>query len=109
MTPQTNGRGVLSLRAADISMTCFQQLFTAFCVFMTDIWLFLFFHVSNSKLQQLLITIEASESKNQNRNQTNFDSNVAIRTFDHKPKQTFSNCLSLFEGTALMPCVRWVW
>jgi hypothetical protein len=97
--------------------TTIQPIFAAFCVFMTDIWLSLFLRravtsrrrLSASKLQQLLITIEASESKNQNRNQTNFDSNVAIRTFDHKPKQTFSNCLSLFVGTALMPCVRWVW
>jgi hypothetical protein len=87
MTPQSNGRGVLSLRAADrgvlsfraadILMTCFHQLFTAFCVFMTEIWFSLFFHVSNSKLQQLLITANAV---NTNRIQREFLFNNCIQS-----------------------------
>jgi hypothetical protein len=89
----------------------FQHIFAAYCVLMAEpcchfappICIFLFFRDSASKSHSLLITIEASNIKKLNRIQTNFDSNVAIRTFDHEPKQTFSNDLSRFVGTASMP------
>jgi hypothetical protein len=76
-------------------MTCFQQLFAAFCVLMTETWFFLFFHVLASKFHSLLIMNPTSKIRNSNQIQTNFDSNVAIATFDHEPKQTFSNDLFL--------------
>jgi hypothetical protein len=90
--------------------THFQQIFALFCVLMTEacchfappICIFLFFPKPASKFQQLLITDKAA---NTNEIQTNFDSNVAIATFDHEPKQTFSNDLYLFVGTASMPSV----
>jgi hypothetical protein len=82
MAPQINNRGVLSLRAADTFSTHFQQIFAAYCLFMTEIWFLLFFCISASKFRQLLIRDYSLET---NRIQREFDSNVAIRTFDHKP------------------------
>jgi hypothetical protein len=50
--------------------------------FIAKICILLFLSVSASKLAQLLITANAA---NPNQKQTNYDSNVAIRTFDHEP------------------------
>jgi hypothetical protein len=88
--------------------TLFQQIFAAFCLLLADSCISLFFLVLNSKLAQLLITTdcllpspfaeggvlslradEGGEVTHQN--QTNFDSNVAIATFDHEAKTNFSN------------------
>jgi hypothetical protein len=63
-------------------LTHFQQIFAAFCVFMTEICILLFFFVSNSKLVKLLITPNPTST---NRIQRNFDSNVAIWTFETSP------------------------
>jgi hypothetical protein len=54
--------------------------------FMTKICIFLSFSVSASKLGQLLITAYAAFT---NPIQTNYDSNVAIWTFDHEPSTNF--------------------
>jgi hypothetical protein len=89
-------------------MADFQQIFAAFCVLMAEacchfappICIFLFFRDSASKSCSVLINDNATDT---NPIQTNYDSNVAIRTFDHEPKQTFSNDLSRFVGTASMP------
>jgi hypothetical protein len=95
-------------------LALFQQIFAAFCVLMTEIWLFLFFQISASKLSQLLImlntiNINLDESFT-SRIQTNFDSNVAIRTFDHEPpapknkhSQTFIHVLC--SSVSLILCV----
>jgi hypothetical protein len=45
----------------------------------------LFFSVLASKSRSLLITIEVIQNRKNKPSQTNFDSNVAIRTFDHEP------------------------
>jgi hypothetical protein len=77
-------------------MLDFQQIFAAFCGLMTEICISLFFFASNSKLRLLLIVNNSLDTEKLNHVQTNFDSNVAIRTFDHelsapkiKPSQTF--------------------
>jgi hypothetical protein len=62
--------------------TLFQQIFAAFCVFIADSCILLFFPKPASKFKKLLIATDALST---NRFQTNFDSNVAIRTFDHEP------------------------
>jgi hypothetical protein len=62
--------------------TPFQQTFTFFCVLLAEICFFLFFSNIASKSRQLLITIKVYAVKNSNRSQTNYDSNVAIRTFE---------------------------
>jgi hypothetical protein len=49
---------------------------------MTKTCIFLFFRFSASKLMRLLITAYATDT---NQFQREFDSNVAIRTFDHEP------------------------
>jgi hypothetical protein len=46
-------------------MTGRQQIFASFCILMTKICIFLFFHISASKLGELLIKTSASETKNQ--------------------------------------------
>jgi hypothetical protein len=95
-------------------MTVFQQIFAVFCVLMTEacchfappteICISLFFHFSASKLRPSLITTaclaplctwrrravtsrrrEGVGGEVTNRNSTNFDSNVAIRTFELLP------------------------
>jgi hypothetical protein len=82
---------------------------TAFRHFIAKTWLFLFFSIPASKSHQLLITNETSETQKSNRIQREFDSNVAIRTFDHepsapknKPSQTFDLCSSV----SLFLCIR---
>jgi hypothetical protein len=57
----------------------FQQIFAAFCVLMAEIWFLLFFQKLASKSEKLLIMSNRCLS---NGIQTNFDSNVAIRTFE---------------------------
>jgi hypothetical protein len=53
---------------------------TAICNFMANICIFLFFFVSASKFNQLLITNHGIIAKNPNRIQREFHSNVAIAT-----------------------------
>jgi hypothetical protein len=60
----------------------FQQIFALFCVLMTEICILLFFSNLASKLIQLLIT---AYTVNTNRIQREFDSNVAIATFENPP------------------------
>jgi hypothetical protein len=80
--------------------TPFQQIFALFCVLIAEICISLFYFTLASKFNNLLIMDKIVILKNLNQIQTNFDSNVAIATFDHEPKQTFSNNLPLFLGTA---------
>jgi hypothetical protein len=61
MTAQRYSSGVQSLRAADTFPTPFQQIFAAFCVLMTDSYIFLFFCNLASKFQQLLIIANAAD------------------------------------------------
>jgi hypothetical protein len=108
-------------------LTHFQQIFAAFCVFVTEICILLFFLVSNLKLAQLLITTTSHFSNQIQREflfnnciqsyspvpasshlcqknkpfQTNFDSNVAIRTFDYEPSAPKTNLFKLFTP---FPC-----
>jgi hypothetical protein len=112
MSLQINGRGVLSLRAADTFLTHFQQMFAAFCVLMTEacchfappMCILLFFLNLASKLQQLLITANAT---NTNQIQREFHSNVRIATFEtdlassHPPQKT-----NLFKLTCVTCATR---
>jgi hypothetical protein len=106
MSSQINRRGVLPLRAADIFLTPFQQIFAAFCVLMTDFCISLSFHISASKFQKLLITANAAITEacchfappKQTKSKGNF---CLITVYNHKnflqpqnsraKKQTFSN------------------
>jgi hypothetical protein len=108
MAPQINSRGVLSLRAADRGVlslraadrgvlslradNCsshFQQISVASCVLIAEICIFLFFLNLASKFHQLLIRFNETninlEEGFTNQFQREFDSNVAIATFDHEP------------------------
>jgi hypothetical protein len=103
MSTRPNSGGVLSLRAADRFMTRFQQIFTAFCVLMTKICIFLFFSNLASKLHPLLITNTASKTEKSNRIQREFDSNGAIWTFDHEPSTPKNKLFQMirFIGNAI--------
>jgi hypothetical protein len=103
----TKNRAVLSLRTAARIMIPFQQIFAAFCVLMTEACchfapptrISLFFHQSNSKSVQLLITDNSAKT---NRIQREFDSNVAIATFEFSsapkaPRQKTNFFKPLFE------------
>jgi hypothetical protein len=59
--------------------TCFQQIFAPFCVLIAEVCISLFVYILASKLRQLLITAYAAYT---NQFQREFDSNVAIRTFE---------------------------
>jgi hypothetical protein len=59
---------------------------TDFRSFLANHWLFLFFTVSASKLRSLLITTEMLSTNQIHRE---FDSNVAIRTFEILPASKF--------------------
>jgi hypothetical protein len=65
--------------------THLQQIFAAFCLLLAESCIFLFFLMLAPKSCLLLIMNTAATSKKSNRNQREFDSNVAIRTFDHEP------------------------
>jgi hypothetical protein len=68
---------------------------TAFCVFMTEICIFLFYFVSASKLSSLLIKANAAKT---NRNQREIDSNGAIATSDFISYSTmFAKLTNLFK------------
>jgi hypothetical protein len=88
----------------------FQQIFAAFCVLIADSWFFLFFFVANSKLAQLLITNETTKTENPNRIQREFDSNVAIRTFEFssasKSPAPKTNLFKPLFSASLRLCVR---
>jgi hypothetical protein len=58
---------------------------SAFCIFMTKTCILLFFPVFASKIQRLLIMNTVSKIRKSNPIQREFDSNGAIRTFDHEP------------------------
>jgi hypothetical protein len=58
---------------------------TDFCSFIAKTCIFLFFHVPSSKSRSLLITTASLRRQKNKPSQTNFDSNVAIRTFDREP------------------------
>jgi hypothetical protein len=107
MTQQLYGRGVLSLRAADKFMAGFQQIFAPFCVLLAEICIFLFFHISASKFQKLLITANAA---NTNQIQREFDSNVAIATFEFslasKHLRQKTNLLKPFSAPLLLLPLR---
>jgi hypothetical protein len=60
-------------------MTHFQQIFAAFCGLIAEICILLFFLLSASKSQQLLITDKSTKT---NQFQREFDSNVHIATFE---------------------------
>jgi hypothetical protein len=98
------GSEIMNQRLNSSFSTHFQQIFAAYCVLMTDSCVSLFFRISYSELTKLLITNTAFISKKSNRIQTNFDSNVAIRTFEFslasKPSRKKTN---LFEQLALLP------
>jgi hypothetical protein len=75
-----------------------QQIFAAFCFFVTDSCILLFFSNLASKSRLLLITAKAKFLKNPNQSQREFDSNVAIATFDHEPpapkNKLFQTCFT---------------
>jgi hypothetical protein len=71
-----------------ISCFVFGMVSTAFCHFIAKIWFLLFFFASASKLRQLLIMTTSQFS---NQFQREFDSNVAIRTFE-------------FSSASSLPC-----
>jgi hypothetical protein len=75
----------MNIISPKISSIVFGIVSTAFCGLVTDSCVLLFFQNPASKSRSLLITIEASNIKNSNPIQTNYDSNVHIATFDHEP------------------------
>jgi hypothetical protein len=108
MSLQINRRGVL--RAADTFLSPFQQSFPALCVLLAEACchfapptcILLFFLNLASKSHQLLITAYTVYT---NRIQREFDSNVAIATFEFllasKPSRQKTN---LFKLLALFLC-----
>jgi hypothetical protein len=85
---------------------------TNFRCFMAEICISLFFFASNSKLSQLLITAYAA---NTSRIQTNFDSNVAIRTFETVlASKSLCQNTNLYKQFTLLPSLAkrgkgWGW
>jgi hypothetical protein len=84
-------------------MTLFQQIFAAFCVFMTEICIFLSLYILASKSQQLLITPNATYT---NQFQREFDSNVARATRDaflaSSPPRKKTNIFKLSHAAMLL-------
>jgi hypothetical protein len=88
-------------------MAGFQQIFAPFCVLLAEICTFLFFHISASKFQKLLITAYDVDT---NRIQREFDSNVAIATQEFslasKHLRQKTNLLKPFSAPLLLLPLR---
>jgi hypothetical protein len=86
----------------------FRQIFAPFSALMAKICISLFFRISASKSRLLLIMNNASDSKKSNQIQREFDSNVAIATFEtvlassHPPQKT--NLRKLFCSASPFLC-----
>jgi hypothetical protein len=104
MSVTQNSRGVLSLRAANIFSTRFQQIFIPFCVFIADSYIFLFLRravpsrrrLSASKSQQLLITIACLAPLSNCRGEAccHFAPPIGVRSTNRIQREfLFNNCI----------------